>query len=249
MFFLGWVADRYPKLVADAVAYGHEIACHSYWHSPVFRLTPGEFREDTKRAKDVIETAAGKAVRGYRAPSFSITHGMTWATDILSELGFTYDSSCYPIHHDLYSNPDAPRRPHSAPSGLLVIPVSTFRVGNINLPVGGGAYLRILPSLYMRYGLRRLADAGEQLLLYVHPWELDPEQPRLAVPFKSRLRQYTGLSGMAARLEELVGDYAFTSIEEAFAEQLSNRMSPAMVWSAPSARMPHRIPVVRPERI
>jgi polysaccharide deacetylase family protein (PEP-CTERM system associated) len=227
MFFLGWVAERCPGLVAEAVARGHEIGCHSYWHFPVYRLSPREFREDTKRAKDVIESAAGQTIYGYRAPSFSIIHGMTWATDILSELGFTYDSSCNPINHDLYNNPNAPRQPHHTPSGLLEIPVSTWRVGKINLPVGGGAYLRVLPSMYMRVGLRRLVAAGERLVLYVHPWEIDPGQPRLAAPVKSRLRQYLGLTRMEIRLERLVATYAFSTIENAFTLQHSSQIEAA----------------------
>ncbi len=216
VFFLGWVAERCPRLVAEAVSYGHEIACHSYWHRPVHSLTPKEFREDTKRAQAVIEDAAGQAIYGYRAPSFSILHGMTWATDILADLGFVYDSSVNPIHHDLNSNPHARRTPHRMASGLLEFPVSTYRFGNLNLPMGGDGYLRVLPSIYSRLGLRQLASTGERLVIYMHPWEIDPEQPRLAAPLRSRLRQYTGLAGMKQRIEQLLISYKFGSIDRTF---------------------------------
>jgi polysaccharide deacetylase family protein (PEP-CTERM system associated) len=217
LFFLGWVAHRYPSLVAEAVAQGHEIACHGYWHSPVESLTPAEFLEDTRRAKDVIENAAGRTVYGYRAPSFSITQKMTWATDILAGLGFSYDSSCNPIIHDRHSNPGAPREPHVLPSGILEIPVSTWRLCKLNLALGGGAYLRVLPSLYFMNGLKTIVSAGEQLVMYVHPWEIDPGQPRLPAPLKSRLRQYLGLAGMEKRLKRLLSTYTFSTIRDAFA--------------------------------
>jgi polysaccharide deacetylase family protein (PEP-CTERM system associated) len=218
MFFLGWVAERCPALVREAVERGHEVACHSYWHRPVYGLTPDEFRADTSLAKDVIESAAGRRVYGYRAPSFSIRQGMEWATDILAELGFTYDSSTNPIRHDNYNNPHAPRLPHRHSSGLLEIPVTTWRVHNTNLPVGGGAYLRILPFTYMQMGLSRAAAAGERIMLYLHPWEIDPTQPRLGAPLKSRLRQYIGLGRMQRRLECLLRAYRFAPVAEAFVE-------------------------------
>jgi polysaccharide deacetylase family protein (PEP-CTERM system associated) len=223
MFFLGWVAERYPALVAEAVVRGHEVGCHSYWHRPVFRLSPNQFREDTKRAKDVIEEAAMQSVVGYRAPGFSILQGMNWATDILAELGFLYDSSVNPIRHDLYNNPDAPRTPHQTSSGLMEIPVTTWRVGSTNLPLGGGAYLRVLPFWYMRAGLSRVTTRGTRLVLYLHPWELDPEQPRLDVPLWSRFRHYSGLAGMQRRWQYLLERYRFAPIVEAFADVLPRR--------------------------
>ncbi len=220
LFCLGWVAARFPTRVTEAVAAGHEVACHSYWHVPVYRLTPEEFRDDTKRAKDAVETAAGKPVFGYRAPSFSILRGMDWAADILMELGFTYDSSTNPIRHDNYNNPDAPRVPHRTAAGLLEIPITTWRVRNTNLPIGGGAYLRVLPFTYMKMGLRRTVAAGERIMLYLHPWEIDPQQPRLSAPLKSRLRQYIGLAGMQYRLEYLLQSYSFATVEQVYAHLL-----------------------------
>jgi polysaccharide deacetylase family protein (PEP-CTERM system associated) len=145
-FFLGWVAERFPGLVRQAVGLGHEIGCHSYWHRLVYRLTPEEFREDTKRAKTVIEDAGGRQVLGYRAPSFSLIRGTEWAAEILAELGFSYDSSVCPIRHDLYGNSDAQRTPHAIASGrLMEFPIATLAIGRHNFPVGGGGYLRILP--------------------------------------------------------------------------------------------------------
>jgi polysaccharide deacetylase family protein (PEP-CTERM system associated) len=217
LFFLGWIAERCPALVAEAVKRGHEVGCHSYWHRRVHELSPKEFREDTLRAKGAIESAAGCAIYGYRAPGFSILQGMTWATDILKELGFTYDSSCHPIRHDHYNNPGAPRLPHLLPSGLLEIPISTWRIGKCNLPAGGGAYLRVLPLVYMKTGLKRVRSSGERLMIYLHPWEIDPDQPRLGASWKSRLRQYLGLTGMESRLEWLLRHHSFATVREAFA--------------------------------
>jgi polysaccharide deacetylase family protein (PEP-CTERM system associated) len=158
-FILGWVAERHPRLVAEIVKRGHEPACHSYWHRLIFRLSPQEFREDTQRAKTCIEQAAGIPVYGYRAPAFSITAKSSWAPEILVELGFRYDSSIFPIKHDLYGVPDAPRAPFllKTPSGVLrEFPMSTFRVfSGMNLPVAGGGYLRIFPYWYTSMGVRR----------------------------------------------------------------------------------------------
>jgi len=217
MFFLGWIAARCPGLVTAAVAAGHEVACHSYWHRPVCQLTPDEFRADTLQAKEIIEAAAGVEVVGYRAPSFSILKGMDWATDILTDLGFLYSSSCHPIRHDLFNNPTAPRAPYFTRSGLLEIPITTWRLFGRNLPVGGGAYLRILPFSYLKAGWKENADSRVAMMLYLHPWEIDDKQPRLPANLKSRLRQYMGLKGMAARLEWLFSAYSFTSAREAFA--------------------------------
>ena len=214
-FVLGWVADRHPALVRDIAAAGHELACHSYWHRLVTRLTPDEFREDTRRAKEVIEQIAGVRVDGYRAPTYSIVAGSLWAIEILVELGFTYDSSIFPIHHDRYGIPDAPRVPFliETPAGSLVgYPIATFRLwGATNLPFGGGGYLRLMPWWYTRLGLRRAGAEGLPVIAYIHPWEIDPGQPRLQGSFKSRLRHYTNLGSTYARLDRLVDGGRFTS--------------------------------------
>lgn len=207
-FILGWVAERYPSLVREIVSRGHEPACHSYWHRLIYKLTPAEFREDTLRAKSVIEQAAGVPVYGYRAPSYSITARSLWALDVLAEAGFRYDSSIFPINHDIYGIPDAPRFPFrvETPSGELVeYPITTFRlIGDRNLPVGGGGYLRIFPFWYTKMGFRKVRAEALPLIVYIHPWEIDPEQPRLAGRFKSRLRHYTNLSKTEARLSRLL---------------------------------------------
>lgn len=202
-FILGWVAERHPDLVREIVRRGHEPACHSYWHRPIFKLSPDEFRDDTFRAKQVIEQASGAAVYGYRAPSFSVTTRSLWALDVLAELDFHYDSSIFPIRHDVYGIPEAPRHPFRA-SRLVEFPMTTFRLfGRSNLPVGGGGYLRIFPFWYTRMGVARAWKEGLPLITYIHPWEVDPDQPRLPGRLASRLRHYTNLRKMAERLRRL----------------------------------------------
>jgi polysaccharide deacetylase family protein (PEP-CTERM system associated) len=207
-FILGWVAERYPALVREIVARGHEPACHSHWHRLVYKLDPKEFREDTLRAKDAIEQAAGVPVQGYRAPSFSITDRSLWAFEVLVETGFKYDSSIFPIKHDIYGMPRAPRYPFriATPSGPLVeCPITTFRLGvRHNLPVGGGGYLRIFPLWYTRLGFHRARKDNLPLIVYTHPWEFDPEQPRFSARLVSRLRHYTNLAKTSARLQSLL---------------------------------------------
>jgi polysaccharide deacetylase family protein (PEP-CTERM system associated) len=217
-FILGWVAERYPALVREIVSRGHEPACHSYWHRLIYKLSPAEFREDTIRAKDVIEQAAGMPVSGYRAPSYSITSRSLWALDVLAEAGFRYDSSIFPIQHDIYGIPDAPRLPFrvETPSGELVeYPITTFKLGSRNMPVGGGGDLRIFPFWYTRMGFRRVAAENAPLIVYIHPWEVDPEQPRLAGRLKSRLRHYTNLSKTQSRLSRLLQMGEFSSFRAA----------------------------------
>jgi polysaccharide deacetylase family protein (PEP-CTERM system associated) len=225
MFFLGWVAERFPGLVSQAVTLGHEVACHSYWHRAVFRLTPEEFREDTKRAKDAIESAGNVAVKGYRAPSFSLIPGTEWAPEILAQQGFTYDSSINPIAHDFYSNADAPRVPHRhAQSGLLEIPIATARLGGRTFCVGGGAYFRIFPLRYTSWGLACVNhDEKRPAMFYLHPWEIDNEQPRLNVKMKSRLRQYTALGSTYGKLDQIMKKFSFGSSAAAFAEDLNTQ--------------------------
>ena len=216
-FVLGWVAERFPDLVREIAADGHELGCHSYWHRLIYRLDPAEFREDTRRAKDIIEQLAGQAVTGYRAPTYSVIHSSAWALEVLSELGFTYDSSIFPIHHDRYGMPDAPRSPFrfQTPSGPMTeFPITTFRVAGHNLPVGGGGYLRLLPELYTRIGLKRAQTEGVPIVIYIHPWEVDPDQPRLPGRLSSRLRHYTNLSRTLDRFRNLIEDGNYTSFRE-----------------------------------
>lgn len=217
-FILGWVAERNPRLVREIVARGHEPACHSYWHRLIYRLTPQEFREDTLRAKNCIEQAAGTAIYGYRAPSFSITERSRWAPEVLAELGFRYDSSVFPVRHDTYGIPDAPRGPFAfdTPSGRLQeYPMTTFRVGSSpNLPVAGGGYLRMFPWWYTRVGVRRAVSEGLPVITYVHPWEIDAGQPRLSGRVKSRIRHYTNLRRMEERLRKLIHEVPFSTFRE-----------------------------------
>jgi polysaccharide deacetylase family protein (PEP-CTERM system associated) len=217
-FILGWVAERYPGLIAEIVRRGHEPACHSYWHRRVYRLSRQEFREDTRRAKDAIEAAAGSPVIGYRAPSFSVTRKSFWALDVLAELGFRYDSSVFPIRHDVYGIPDAPRAPFRVVTSngpMVEFPMTTFRwLGGFNLPVGGGGYLRIFPFWFTRFGIARARKDGLSLITYLHPWEVDPQQPRLAGRLTSRVRHYTNLRKTAARFRELTTFVRFSTFRD-----------------------------------
>jgi polysaccharide deacetylase family protein (PEP-CTERM system associated) len=223
-FFVGWVAEKFPGLVRDVHARGHELACHSYWHRAVYSLTPEEFRRDTRAAVRAIEDAAGVKVSGYRAPSWSITKDSLWALDILAEEGFTYDSSIYPIHHDLYGVPGAQRVPYTLQldggRSLREFPPATVQFFGQNLPGAGGGYLRIFPMAYTRWVFRKFMDSpGERVVVYFHPWELDPGQPRIKDKLKSRLRHYTNLGKMEIRLEALLKTYKFQPFRELIAQE------------------------------
>jgi polysaccharide deacetylase family protein (PEP-CTERM system associated) len=217
-FALGWVAERFPGLIREIVRRGHELACHSYWHRPVFKLTRDEFRDDTRRAKQVIEDIAGVGIYGYRAPSFSVVKRSIWALDVLSELGFRYDSSIFPIRHDVYGIPDAPRVPFKVDTEagpLAEFPMTTFSwAGNQNFPIGGGGYLRIFPFWVTRFGVRKALESGIPLITYVHPWEVDPGQPRLEGRLTSRFRHYTNLKETAGRIRKLSNLVSFTSFRD-----------------------------------
>jgi polysaccharide deacetylase family protein (PEP-CTERM system associated) len=216
-FTLGWIAERCPAMVREIAARGHELAAHSYWHRLVYKLSPQEFREDTRLAKDAVEQACGQAVFGYRAPSYSITRKSLWALEVLAECGFRYDSSIFSVRHDVYGIPDAPRTPFRVltPSGTLTeFPITTFRLGyGPNWPVAGGGYLRIFPFLYTRLGVGRAVREGVPVITYFHPWELDPEQPRMAGRAFSRFRHYTNLGRTADRIRKLCGLVDFEPFE------------------------------------
>jgi polysaccharide deacetylase family protein (PEP-CTERM system associated) len=218
-FILGWVADRAPDLVREIAGAGHEIACHGYHHQLLYTLTPKQFREDVREAKRTLEQMAGVPVVGFRAPSYSVTTSTLWALDILVEEGYRYDASIFPVHHDRYGIPDAPRHPHmmNRPAGsLLEIPASTVRLGGVNLPIAGGGYFRLLPYAWTRWGMRRVNRVErEPVIFYLHPWEIDPGQPRLAVGTTTRMRHYGGLARTTDRLRRLLSDFRFDSIEAA----------------------------------
>jgi polysaccharide deacetylase family protein (PEP-CTERM system associated) len=218
-FVLGWIAERHPELVRRIVREGHELASHGYDHTRVHKFEPAQFREDVVRTRKLLEDIGGVAVRGYRAPSYSINGRNLWALDVLQETGHAYSSSIYPIRHDLYGMPEAPRFPFRVrPDAILEIPVTTVRVGQRNYPCGGGGYFRLLPYGAFRWMLRRVNEHDQQSgLFYFHPWEVDPAQPRVTgAPLKSRFRHYLNLDSMHSRLERLLSDFTWGRMDEVF---------------------------------
>ena len=225
-FVLGWIAERYPEIVKEIDRRGHEVACHSHCHRLVYNMTPEEFREDTKKAKAIIESIIGIEVSGYRAPSYSITGKSLWALKILAEEGFKYDSSIFPIRHDRYGFPAYSRFPRMEETGtdkeILEIPLSTIKIFGENLPVGGGGYLRMYPLWFTHYAIRKLNEKEKRsAIVYVHPWELDPDQPRLRGALLSKFRHYINLEKTESRLESLLGAFKFRSIGDIFQEATS----------------------------
>ena len=219
-FTLGWVAERYPELVRRLVAEGHELASHGYDHTRATQQTPAEFREDVTHTKALLEDLGGVAVQGYRAASYSIGAGNLWALAELEQAGYRYSSSIYPIRHDLYGMPEAPRfafQPDNAPT-LLEVPVTTVTVFGKTLPCGGGGWFRLWPYPLSRWALRRVNQQdGQSGIFYFHPWEIDPEQPRQSgVNFKTRLRHYLNLSRMEGRLRALLRDFHWDRMDRVF---------------------------------
>jgi polysaccharide deacetylase family protein (PEP-CTERM system associated) len=220
-FVLGWVAERQPRLVREITARGHELACHGHRHRLAYELGPREFRRDVERARALLQDVSGEPVEGFRAASYSILASTMWAIDILIELGFAYDSSIFPVHHDLYGIPsfDRFRVRLDRPAGSIVeIPPSTLRIAGANLPIAGGGYLRIAPFSWTRWAIRRLNRIdGEPAIVYIHPWELDADQPRLAARYRTRLRQYSRLAGMERKLQRLLAEFDFAPLRAVFA--------------------------------
>ncbi len=219
-FVLGWVADRSPDIVRRIVAGGHEIASHGYSHEPVHAQTREQFRDDVRRARKVLEDISGCRVRGFRAPTFSIGRRNWWAFEVLAEEGYEYSSSIYPIKHDLYGMPDAPRSPFNPlpDSSLIEIPVATVRLLKKNRPCGGGGYFRLLPYELSRWCIHRV-NRGEQMpcVFYCHPWEVDVDQPRIRqAPLKSRFRHYLNIGVMEQRLARLLQDFAWGRMDEIY---------------------------------
>jgi len=209
-FVLGWIAERYPQMVRRIVDGGHELASHGWAHIRVTQQSPEDFREDIVRTRNLLEDVGGTPVRGYRAASYSIGARNLWALDVLQECGYRYSSSIYPIRHDLYGMPEAPRFAfrHNG-NGILEIPVTTVDIGGMRLPCGGGGYFRLFPYVFSRWALRRVNHADRQPgMFYFHPWEIDPEQPRMpGISFKTRVRHYLNLRRMEARLVHLLSDF------------------------------------------
>jgi polysaccharide deacetylase family protein (PEP-CTERM system associated) len=218
-FVLGWVAERYPDLVRRIVAAGHELASHGYDHIPVYEQSAGEFRSDVRRTKQMLEDTGGAPVHGYRAASFSIGAKTLWALDVLAEEGYEYSSSIYPVAHDLYGMPNAPRFPfHPLQNRFLEVPMTTLSVFGRNFPCSGGGYFRLAPYSVSRWALRRVNERDrEACVFYFHPWELDPEQPRpRGAPLKSRVRHYLNLRRMEGRLRRLLADFAWGRMDRVF---------------------------------
>lgn len=210
-FTLGWVAARYPALIRKIASEGHEVASHGWDHRRVFTMTPDQFREDITRARAAIEDAGGVAVTGYRAPSFSIDARTPWAHAILAEAGYGYSSSVAPVAHDHYGWPEAPRFAYHPVRGspLIELPVTTVRIGGRNFAAGGGGFFRLLPYRLSRWAIARInREEQRPAIFYFHPWEIDPDQPRVAcAPLRSRLRHYSRLSAMADKLSKLLMEF------------------------------------------
>ncbi len=223
-FVLGWVADRHRALVREIQSRGHEVACHSYAHQVIYTMDREAFRADVRRAKQALEDATGATVLGYRAPTFSVVEQTLWALEVLAEEGFRYDSSIFPIRHDRYGMSQAPRFPHrvSLPSGgrIVEFPVSTMRVVGQNVPFSGGGYFRVAPYPLVRAALRHV-NRRDRLaaMVYLHPWEMDPEQPRFPVGAVARVRHYANLGQTAAKLDRLLQDFSFAPACQVLGEQ------------------------------
>jgi polysaccharide deacetylase family protein (PEP-CTERM system associated) len=225
-FTLGWVAARYPKLIARISGQGHEVASHGWDHLRVFTMTPEQFRNDLSETRKVLEDAAGFPVTGYRAPSFSIDKRTPWAHEVLAEAGYGYSSSVAPVVHDHYGWPEAPRfafRP-VATSSLIEMPVTTAKFAGRTLAAGGGGFFRLLPYQFSRWAIQQVNDEQRPAVIYFHPWEIDPGQPRVAnAPLRSKLRHYPNLGVMAEKLKRLMGDFEWGRVDDAVAEQRMTR--------------------------
>ncbi|MBW2109598.1 MAG: DUF3473 domain-containing protein [Deltaproteobacteria bacterium] len=234
-FVVGWIAERHPDLIKEIVARGHEIGCHGYLHRRIYVIGPEEFRKDTIKAKEILEDLTGKPVLGYRAPTYSITKKSLWALTILAELGFTYDSSIFPICHDMYGMPDAPRFPfvwglngdspsmlknhesqisNSEMRSLVEYPISTAKIFGQRIPIAGGGYFRLFPYWFTKWALKKINNSERQpFLFYLHPWEIDPEQPRFRTArVLSKFRHYNNLHKTMGHFKRLLRDFSFVSI-------------------------------------
>ena len=217
-FVLGWVAERFPALVRRIADLGHEVASHGFHHQLLYLLTPAQFREDIRAARRAIEDAAGQPVTGFRAPSYSVIQSSLWAIDILIEEGYAYDASIFPIHHDRYGIPESPRHPYELKrnaGSLLELPGSTVRLGRVNLPIAGGGYFRQLPYMWTKWGIERVNGIERQpVVFYLHPWEIDPAQPRLKASRLSSFRHYRNLDKTEGRLRRLLKDFQFGTLHD-----------------------------------
>ncbi len=243
-FVLGWVARNHPELVLEIHRCGHEIGSHGYWHRLIYDQSPEEFRRDLQQSRDVLTDIIGERITAYRAPSFSITKQSVWALEILVEEGFLYDSSIFPTHHDRYGIPDAQPRIHqitTAAGPLWEFPPSIAKFGRLNVPVSGGGYFRLYPLPWTVYCLDRVnRTTGQPFMFYVHPWEVDPQQPRLQAGSRiSRFRHYVNLSKTEHRMDRLLGRFRFGRLSDAIAE--ANQMPAPRLRDADPATKPVRI--------
>lgn len=222
-FTLGWVAEKSPQLVRDIQKAGHEVASHGYSHQLIYNQPPEVFREETRRSKQILEDITGEPITGYRAASYSITNQSRWALDILAEEGFVWDSSIFPVHHDRYGMPGTPRWPHRLITDkgyeLAEFPLSTLKFPGYTLPIAGGGYFRLFPYWFSRWGLGSINRQGQPFVFYLHPWEVDPGQPRLDVKWFSRFRHYNNLDVCEQRLDKLVGHFRFTTMGDVLRNQ------------------------------
>jgi len=224
-FFLGWVAERFPDLVKEVQRRGHEVASHGFSHTRVHQQTPAEFRQDVVKAKDILEQLTGESVIGYRAPSFSINKQSEWAFEILKDIGHVYSSSTYPIKHDLYGVPDWPQQPYMRPEGIWEIPMPTLTMYGRQLPIAGGGYFRLMPYWLSSTLISKFLKQDRMpYMFYFHPWEIDPEQPRVAgAGQKSKFRHYVNLDKMEQKLDRLLTQFNWGSLGQVYQQTLKNR--------------------------
>lgn len=218
-FVLGAAAEAQPAVVAQIAAEGHEIACHGHAHQLIYRQSPEEFRADVRKARAVVEDAAGVAPAGYRAPYFSVRNDTLWALDVLAEEGFGYDSSIFPVRNYRYGIPEAPTTPHDVPTAggdLREVPMTPLRIGPLNIPFSGGAYLRILPWWAQRLAWSTATARGQSVMSYIHPWELDPDHPRIPLPRRIAATHYARLRLTERRLGRLLSTYRFGRLDDVF---------------------------------
>lgn len=221
-YILGWMADRHPELVRRIAALGHEVASHGWNHELIYRQSPEEFRDDVRRTRQLLQDLAGQPIEGYRAPSYTIVTRTRWALEVLAEEGYRYDSSVFPIKRRRYGIPGAPREPHRdlLPGGGTIVefPLPTVRIGPVNLPATGGAYVRLFPLGFQNWAVRSLLERGGAVALNIHPWELDPGQPRFPVHWRTRVTHYSNLDQTEARLDALLALAPFRTQAEILRE-------------------------------
>ncbi len=241
-FVLGKVAERHPGLIREIASAGHEIGTHGYAHTPIYQQSPEVFREELVRSLRILEDATGKAILGHRAPFFSITRESLWALDVLGEVGIQYDSSIFPVYNDRYGIPDAPRWPYYLPNGegnnMVEFPPSTVRALGRNFPVAGGAYFRIYPYRLTRWAMLRIQREGQPVVFYLHPWEIDPDHPRIPLPRRIALTHYFNLGATERRFRRLLSEFRFAPMKEVLQWHQPSNSSEITSMQTPTASTP-----------